>query len=346
MDNKSTVHDVSVIIITRNEERNIERVIKSVLSETDGVHNREILLVDSASVDDTVARARQYPIRILRLHGNQRLTAAKGRCLGFRNSDGKYVLFLDGDCELVRGWLRHGIRILDADDGIAAVGGTRINAAPENNVGERIAPPFPDRFEIQEVRHFGGNGLYRRRVLDDVGCHNPHLFSDEEPDLAIRIHYARHRIVRTNYPIVYHYTPPPRRVSSVLARRKRNLYLGAGQNLRYHLGKPTFWRYAWERGFGITPTFVLAMGFMAAGLGLAGDARWLMAWAILIVGIFIALACRRKSVNEAVVSIVERLCIVEGTVRGFLKPRRSPATFADAYDMIDGEGVLLEERHV
>ena len=128
------------------------------LGETNSRH-REIVLVDSASTDDTVHRAQRYPVRIARLHGDQPLTAAKGRCLGFQQTDGRYVLFLDGDCELVPGWLDQGIQILDDDGSVAAVGGTRINltgaseAVPGDTVGD------PGNPSTEDVRHFGGNIL-------------------------------------------------------------------------------------------------------------------------------------------------------------------------------------------
>jgi len=59
------------VIISRKEERNIAGYIESVLKAAEGIDNREIILVDSASTDMTVETAERYPIRILQLkhHG-------------------------------------------------------------------------------------------------------------------------------------------------------------------------------------------------------------------------------------------------------------------------------------
>ena len=59
---------LSIVIIARNEARNIARAIESVLRAVENWPDTEILLVDSASTDETVEIARRYPINIVRLH--------------------------------------------------------------------------------------------------------------------------------------------------------------------------------------------------------------------------------------------------------------------------------------
>ena len=66
--------ELSVVLITRNQDWNIARLVQSVMNEAAGL-SYEIVLVDSASTDRTVEIALNYPIRIVRLDENQRLTA-------------------------------------------------------------------------------------------------------------------------------------------------------------------------------------------------------------------------------------------------------------------------------
>ncbi len=73
-------------------------------------------------------------------------------------------------------------------------------------------------------------------MLDEVGPFNPHFYSDEEPELCVRIRRRGYRIVETDYPAVCHYTEPHEALSTLFARWRRRLYLGPGQILRYHLG--------------------------------------------------------------------------------------------------------------
>ena len=68
---------LSVVLISKNQEWNMVRLLQSVLDETACLSDREIVLVDSASSDRTVEIAGRYPITILRLHRNQRLTSKR-----------------------------------------------------------------------------------------------------------------------------------------------------------------------------------------------------------------------------------------------------------------------------
>jgi len=89
--------ELSVVLISKNQEWNTARLIESVLRETDSLPAREIVLVDWASTDHTTEIAARYPIAVLKLRPEQRLTAAAGRYVGYKRTRGGLVLFLDGD---------------------------------------------------------------------------------------------------------------------------------------------------------------------------------------------------------------------------------------------------------
>src|SRR5439155_26492731 len=71
---------LSVVLIARNQARNLDRLVQSVLREAPGA---ETVLVDSRSTDETVERALEYPIRVLRLREGSALSPAAGRYVGF-----------------------------------------------------------------------------------------------------------------------------------------------------------------------------------------------------------------------------------------------------------------------
>ena len=102
--------ELSVVLISKNQAWNIDRLVTSVLKETEHFPGREIVLVDSASSDQTTEIAARYPISVLKLHPEQRLTAAAGRYVGYHHTTGDLVLFLDGDMELCSGWLEQALR--------------------------------------------------------------------------------------------------------------------------------------------------------------------------------------------------------------------------------------------
>lgn len=88
---------VSVIITTKNEEKNIETCINSVLRQT--YTNIELLLVDNYSTDKTIEIAQKYGVKIYS-KGNERSTQ---RNLGANMAAGDYLVYLDADMILSTG---------------------------------------------------------------------------------------------------------------------------------------------------------------------------------------------------------------------------------------------------
>lgn len=97
---------LSACMMVRNEEKNIERCLKSICGFVD-----EIVVVDTGSTDDTLKIAKRYDARIYHhpweddfsLHRNQSMSHARG----------KWVMIIDADEELV---LEKGIAIKQMRD--------------------------------------------------------------------------------------------------------------------------------------------------------------------------------------------------------------------------------------
>lgn len=104
---------LSIVIISRNEERFIRRSIESVLEASEYIENKEIILVDSASIDGTLEIAQRYPIKIIRIDNSAPLSPAAGRHIGFLYSKGEYIHFQDGDSILDKEWFKNSIPFLE-----------------------------------------------------------------------------------------------------------------------------------------------------------------------------------------------------------------------------------------
>lgn len=329
--------ELTVVLISKNQEWNIARLVESVLRETETIPEREIIHVDSASTDRTTDIAAKYPITILKLYADQRLTAAAGRFVGYKQSKGDFVLFLDGDMELYEGWLEQALDFMRNNPDIGAISGNVIDRPKE------FQPPSAGEFtnspanpgNIIDVPHGGGAAMYRRSVLQQVGTFNPYLYSDEEPELCLRIRHAGYRIVRLPYPIVFHYSPPAEAVSTLLGRRSRKLWLGYGQNIRYLLKSPLLLPYLKERGWAIPPALVVSLGFLALLTSvLSGQWGWLMVWVAGVTALIVVIAIRKRSVKGALLTILKRLLCLDGTVRGLFFPPYDPAGYPGRYDVI------------
>lgn len=97
---------VSIIIATKNEEKNILRLLKSIKKQ-DYSGKIETIIVDNYSTDKTVKIAKLFTSNIL-LAGPERSTQ---RNIGAKKAKGTWLLFLDSDMELTKDIIRECIEI-------------------------------------------------------------------------------------------------------------------------------------------------------------------------------------------------------------------------------------------
>ena len=86
--------DISAVILAKNEEKNIERVINSVK------FCAEIVVVDDFSSDDTVKKARELGVNIFQRRLNNDFAAQRN--FAMEKVKGEWVLFVDADEEMTR----------------------------------------------------------------------------------------------------------------------------------------------------------------------------------------------------------------------------------------------------
>ena len=87
---------VSVIITTKNEEKNIERCLRSIEAQSYPSEEIEIIVVDNNSGDQTKNIAYKYTNKVYDF-GPER---SAQRNYGVNESKGKYILYLDADMNL------------------------------------------------------------------------------------------------------------------------------------------------------------------------------------------------------------------------------------------------------
>lgn len=85
---------ISVIVRTRNEERWITRCLSAIFEQKH--NNFEVIIVDNESSDNTIERARQYPIKKIIICKDYR--PGKALNMGIRESAGDYIVSLAGHC--------------------------------------------------------------------------------------------------------------------------------------------------------------------------------------------------------------------------------------------------------
>lgn len=98
MNNRSSYAEicVTVIIPAYNSEKTIEKCVDSVLTQT--LKNVEIIVVNDGSVDSTSKKLSKYSeYSQLSVINQENHGVSYSRNIGIKNSNGKYIFFLDSD---------------------------------------------------------------------------------------------------------------------------------------------------------------------------------------------------------------------------------------------------------
>ena len=135
-------------------------------------------------------------------------TAARGRNAGFdrlleRVPDLQYLQFVDGDCEMVEGWLERAVEELDARPDAAVVAGRLRERDPDASIYSRLCDMEWDT-TLGEVDACGGIAMIRTDALKIAGGFDPTLIAGEEPDLCFRLRRDGWKILRIDAEMAAH----------------------------------------------------------------------------------------------------------------------------------------------
>ena len=180
---------VSVVIPCHNQSHYLNDAIESVLKQTYG--NREIIVVDDGSTDDTSNVATRYPSVRYVYQSNQGLSSARNA--GIKAARGMYLVFLDADDRLVPDALRIGVELLHAHPNCGFVSGQHdlLNReGTQRTAGPRKSMADDDAYLALLMNNYIGMHaavMYRRSVFASVGNFDPTLRACEDYDLYLRV---------------------------------------------------------------------------------------------------------------------------------------------------------------
>jgi GT2 family glycosyltransferase len=216
----------SVIVLGWNGRHYLEDCLSSVLDQDYPAEQYEVLYVDNNSKDGSPAFVRErYPqARIVELDNN--LGYAEGNNVGFRESRGDFVVFLNQDTAVNRSWLRS---LLEAMSSSPEVGAAHANVIqpwyPEfAGIGERCGATAAYTSEVNRLGYISYHKLpsterlydtiflhgvcivIRRSVGDQLGyIFDPDFFAyAEDLDLGLRVRALGYRSVAVPRAVVYH----------------------------------------------------------------------------------------------------------------------------------------------
>lgn len=198
--NKRDYKTVTVVCPMYNEERYIDRFVKSVLAQDYPKESLEILLIDGMSTDRTRQIAAGYTASHshIRLIDNPEKTVSYALNRGISMSGGEVIIRLDAHCEYPSNYISRLVDELfrlDADnvgglwhtlpaDGSAVCTAIAIGSSHLFGVGGSTHKIGADRIMEVDTVPFG---CYRRDVFDRIGRFDEELVRNQDDEFNARL---------------------------------------------------------------------------------------------------------------------------------------------------------------
>ncbi len=209
---------VSIIIVNFNGAHHLLECLKSI-EETD-YRNYEVVLVDNASHDDSIAFVKNnFPaVRIVPLQQN--CGFAGGSNLGASFAEGELMVFLNNDTRVHRRWLSELVNGIVYDNSIATCGSkmffyggnivnhagaavTLLGSAYDIGFGQKDSKTFDVKKTVGST--CGGSMIIRKNIFELLGGFDPDYFAcSEDVDLCLRAWIYGFKNMYVPASIVYH----------------------------------------------------------------------------------------------------------------------------------------------
>lgn len=256
---------LSVVIIGRNEGPRLQACLNSV-RQARWPMAMETIYVDSGSTDDSVRRAAEQGARTCVIAPPY--SAAAARNAGTALAQGALVLFLDGDTVLHPDFPARALAALEqAGERSACVWGHRRESDPRQSLYTR-ALDLDWIFPAGNTSFCGGDALFRRQALEQVGGFDASLIAGEEPELCRRLRARGWSILHIDAPMTQH-DLGIRRFSQYWRRCERAGHAYASISRRFATSSDPLWQAESRRNvLHALVLLALLLGPLALGLAL------------------------------------------------------------------------------
>lgn len=193
-----------VVVIGRNEGERLRRCLESLTT----LHSQTVY-VDSGSTDGSVALGQKLGVIVLNLDMSVPFTAARARNAGFWkllqiHPSLDYVFFVDGDCEVVSGWIGSAAAFLEQNPEVAVVFGYRRERYPDASAYNRICDLEWQDIPVGESKVCGGDIVARVSAIKQVEGYRADMICGEEPEMCVRLRQRGWRVWRIDANMTLH----------------------------------------------------------------------------------------------------------------------------------------------
>jgi mycofactocin glycosyltransferase len=194
---------VSIVVPVYNRAHEIVPCLESLLHLNYPASRREIIVVDDASVDQTVSVVRGYDVRLLIQPKNMGQSAARNA--GVQAAKGEIVAFMDSDCTADHNWLRELLPNFH-DPRLALVGGYVDTPRGTSRLDRYEAVHSPLNMGSKQVIGKGGNAVFyvptcnmllRKEIYIRTGGLDERLRVGEDVDFCWKLMALGYRLMYT-----------------------------------------------------------------------------------------------------------------------------------------------------
>ena len=197
------MQNIGVVVIGRNEGDRLRQCLMSVVDRVD-----YIVYVDSGSTDGSVAMAKSLGVEAVELDLSIPFTAARARNEGFNyllkiNHQLEFVQFVDGDCEVVAGWLEKAYKEISRHSDWAVVCGRRRERFCDRSIYNLLCD-IEWNTPVGEAKACGGDAMMRVEAFQQVAGFNSSLIAGEESELCLRLRREGWKVSRIDAEMTLH----------------------------------------------------------------------------------------------------------------------------------------------
>lgn len=208
---------VSIVIPCRNEETYIEQCLQSMVKQSYGIENIEILVCDGYSNDRTqeIIKDLSDKYNQIKLVLNEKRVAPSAMNLGIKQATGSIIIIFGAHAYMDKDYVKNCVKKLEDDDALACVGGKIINIS-ENGTAKAISLAmsspfgvgnalfrFSDKEQYVDTVAFGA---YKKKVFDEVGLFDEEFVRNQDDELNFRVTESGNKILLSPDIISHYYT--------------------------------------------------------------------------------------------------------------------------------------------
>lgn len=318
---------ITVSIKTLNEAECIEKTIDSIQQQI-ADYPHKIIVADSLSTDNTQQLASAKGVTVVSLTQPADRCCGVGHQLGYLYSEGQYLLLMDGDMELEKGFIDSAVTFLEAHPEYAGVAGTVEMDDAANYEFKSRKQRLHEIYPIGDCDHLGGGGLYRRVVIEKIGyLTNRNLHAFEEAELGMRLLHAGYKLHRLDVPYFSHTSHNMPTFKLIMYRWRSGYNQATGELLRSAWGRPYLshvLRMVKNEIIFSIYMFLLLVSILTFNAEIIGVAL------LPLLAFIILKAIKNRSLINGLHSVINLAVLSAGLVKGLTHPVRDPMVPPDS----------------